>query len=138
MFQNARNNKAIHHVADTIQSLVEIGLHPISIHFNESKPRVMLRQAPQGKNLGDSYKYSWGKDTKGRLYELHMLPMRDINIVWKVFPQQIMTHTKNKKPHQDLNTSNESNPAHHWDISPRLRPVSPLQSSNDIFFSVPA
>lgn len=138
MFQNARNNKAIHHVADTIQSLVEIGLRPISIHFNESKPRVMLRQAPQGKNLGASYKYSWGKDAKGRLYELHMLPMRDINIVWKVFPQPITANSNSSKARWNPGGNAANRKTHHWDIAPQLRPVASLQSSNDIFFSIPA
>lgn len=133
MFQKAENNKKTHHIADTIQSLVEIGLHPVSIHFNESKPKVILRQAPKLAQLGPSYKYSWGKDHLGRLYELYILPMRDFNLVWKAYPRKKSATISTTQRGYQSKTSESF-----WDISPTLRPVNAIKPSNDICFGIPA
>lgn len=112
MFYNARNDKKIDQVANTLQALVQAGIKPLNIAFNERKPKVTVASDPtlsdHHSNLGPAYCYSWGTDTQGRFYEMYMLPMRELNLVWRTYPQRKAFGAA----HQDKYTRNPHTESH--------------------------
>jgi hypothetical protein len=140
MFQSVKNSKRMQHIAESIQSLVAIGIKPKSIHFDERKTKVLLQNAPDTQGLGPSYRYSWGKDEQGQLFEMHMLPMRDINLIWKTFPRK-ETIVKSKQHRIAPSTSISRTKISERAISPAIR-LSKLAgtkiSADDISFGIAA